>query len=55
MKEVTYKNVHNHFKLNGFHLDKKRFVQSILLFVKEGDEFEKSIGDFLLDLITILI
>jgi hypothetical protein len=27
----------------------KRFVQSILLFVKEGDEFEKSIGDFLLD------
>jgi O-succinylbenzoic acid--CoA ligase len=48
MKEVTYKNVHNHFKLNGFHLD-KRFVQSILLFGKEGDEFEKSIGDFLLD------
>jgi hypothetical protein len=27
----------------------KRFVQSILLFGKEGDEFEKSIGDFLLD------
>jgi O-succinylbenzoic acid--CoA ligase len=24
-------------------------VQSILLFGKEGDEFEKSIGDFLLD------
>jgi O-succinylbenzoic acid--CoA ligase len=48
MKEVTYKNVHNHFKLNGFHLDKKICAVSYCL-VKEGDEFEKSIGDFLLD------
>jgi O-succinylbenzoic acid--CoA ligase len=27
MKEVTYKNVHNHFKLNGFHLDKKIYAE----------------------------
>jgi O-succinylbenzoic acid--CoA ligase len=49
MKEVTYKNVHNHFKLNGFHLDKKDLCRVSYCLVKEGDEFEKSIGDFLLD------
>jgi hypothetical protein len=27
MKEVTNKNVHNHFKLNGFHLDKKIYAE----------------------------
>lgn len=49
MKEVTYKNVHNHFKLNGFHLDKEDLCRVSYCLIKEGDEFEKSIGDFLLD------
>jgi O-succinylbenzoic acid--CoA ligase len=49
MKEVTYKNVHNRFKLNGFHLDKEDLCRVSYSLIKEGDEFEKSIGDFLLD------
>jgi O-succinylbenzoic acid--CoA ligase len=35
--------------LNGFHLDKKDLCRVSYCLVKEGDEFEKSIGDFLLD------
>lgn len=49
MKKVTYKNVHNLFKLNGFHLDKQDLCRVSYSLIKEGDEFEKSIGDFLLD------
>jgi O-succinylbenzoic acid--CoA ligase len=42
--------------LNGFHLDKKDLCRVSYCLVKEGDEFEKSIGDFLLvGLITIYI
>jgi O-succinylbenzoic acid--CoA ligase len=49
MNKVTYKNVHNHFKLNGFHLNKIDLCRVSYCLIKEGDEFEKSIGDFLLD------
>lgn len=49
MKQVTYKNVHNQFKLNGFHLNKEDLCRVSYCLIKEGDEFEKSIGDFLLD------
>ncbi len=49
MEKVTYKNVHNQFKLNGFHLDKSDLCRVSYCLIKEGDEFEKSIGDFLLD------
>ena len=49
MEKVTYKNVHNQFKLNGFHLDKADLCRVSYCLIKEGDEFEKSIGDFLLD------
>lgn len=49
MKEVTYRNVHNQFKLNGFPLNKKDLCRVSYCLIKEGDEFEKSIGDFLLD------
>lgn len=49
MKQVTYRNVHNHFKLNGFHLNKEDLCRVSYCLIKEGDEFEKSIGDFLLD------
>lgn len=47
--EVTYKNVHNRFKLNGYHLDRDDLCRVSYCLIKEGDEFEKSIGDFLLD------
>lgn len=49
MKKVTYKNVHNLFKLNGVHLDKNELCTAAYYLIKEGDTFEKSIGDFLLD------
>jgi O-succinylbenzoic acid--CoA ligase len=49
MNKVTYKNVHNLFKLNGFHLDKQDLCRVSYCLIKEGDEFEKSIGDFMLD------
>jgi len=46
---VTYENVHNKFKLNGFHLDKDDLCRVAYSFIKEGEEFEKPVGDFLLD------
>ncbi|GIZ08233.1 AMP-binding protein [Flavobacterium sp. UMI-01] len=49
MRNVTYKNVHNRFRLNGVYLSKEDLIHVSYSLVKEGDEFEKSIGDFLLD------
>jgi len=45
----TYHNVHNSFKLNGFHLDKDDLCRVAYSFIKEGDDFEKPVGNFLLD------
>jgi len=45
----TYENVHNLFKLNGFHLDKEDLCRVAYSFIKEGEDFEKPVGDFLLD------
>ncbi|MCG9792818.1 AMP-binding protein [Flavobacterium algicola] len=49
MRNVTYKNVHNRFKLNGVYLNREDLIRVSYSLIKEGDEFEKSIGDFLLD------
>jgi O-succinylbenzoic acid--CoA ligase len=49
MNTVTYKNVHNHFKLNGYHLTKEDLCRVAYSFIKEGEDFEQSVGDFLLD------
>ncbi|MFZ4106301.1 AMP-binding protein [Flavobacterium sp.] len=49
MYNPTYENVHNHFKLNGFHLNKEDLCRVAYSFIKEGDDFEKPVGDFLLD------
>jgi O-succinylbenzoic acid--CoA ligase len=46
---ITYENVHNRFKLNGFHLDKDDLCRVAYSFIKEGEDFEKPVGDFLLD------
>jgi O-succinylbenzoic acid--CoA ligase len=49
MSTVTYKNVHNHFKINGYHLTKEDLCRIAYSFIKEGVDFEQSVGDFLLD------
>lgn len=46
---ISYQNVHNLFKLNGFHLNRNDLCRVAYSFIKEGEEFEKSVGDFLLD------
>ena len=46
---ITYHNVHNLFKLNGFHLNRNDLCRVAYSFIKEGEEFEKSVGDFILD------
>ena len=45
----NYKNVHNRFKLNGFHLKADDLCRVAYSFIKEGEDFEKPVGDFLLD------
>lgn len=49
MNSPTYENVHNLFKLNGFHLDREDLCRVAYSFIKEGENFEKPVGDFLLD------
>jgi len=49
MTNPTYENVHNSFKLNGFHLNKEDLCRVAYSFIKEGEDFEKPVGDFLLD------
>jgi len=49
MNSPTYENVHHQFKLNGFHLDREDLCRVAYSFIKEGEEFEKPVGDFLLD------
>lgn len=49
MSRPTYENVHNLFKLNGFHLDREDLCRVAYSFIKEGEDFEKPVGDFLLD------
>lgn len=45
----TYHNVHNSFKLNGFHFNREHLLRVAYSFIKEGADFEKPIGEFLLD------
>jgi O-succinylbenzoic acid--CoA ligase len=49
MVNPTYNDVHPSFKLNGFHLDKDDLCRVAYSFIKEGEDFERSVGDFLLD------
>ncbi|MBL0012431.1 MAG: AMP-binding protein [Flavobacterium sp.] len=49
MSNPTYHNVHNSFKLEGFHMNKEDLCRVAYSFIKEGEEFEKPVGDFLLD------
>ncbi|WP_348822478.1 AMP-binding protein [Flavobacterium aestuarii] len=49
MNKVTYKNVHNQFKINGHHLTREDLCRIAYSFIKEGADFEQAVGDFLLD------
>lgn len=49
MSKLTHKNVHNYFKLNGYHLNGKDLCQVGYSYIKEGDVYERAIGEFLLD------
>ena len=45
---IKYNQVHPEFKLNEFHFDKEGLQEVAYSFIKEGDFFEKEMGDFLL-------
>ena len=49
MQTPTYNDVHPAFKLNGFHLDKDDLCRVAYSFIKEGEDYERSVGHFLLD------
>jgi O-succinylbenzoic acid--CoA ligase len=49
MSQLTHKNVHNYFKLNGYHLNGKDLCRVGYSFIKEGDVYERAIGEFFLD------
>ncbi|WP_130735644.1 AMP-binding protein [Flavobacterium sp. J27] len=49
LDNLTHKNVHNQFKLNGYHLNYEDMCRVAYSFIKEGNEYEKHIGSFLLE------
>ncbi|MCM0668050.1 AMP-binding protein [Flavobacterium tyrosinilyticum] len=49
MQNLTHNKVHNYFRLNGYHLNAKDLCQVAYSFIKEGDSYEQSIGEFFLD------
>ncbi|WP_298223058.1 AMP-binding protein [Flavobacterium sp.] len=49
MNELTYHNVHNSFKLYGFHMNREDLCRVAYSFIKEGEDFEKPVGSFILD------
>ncbi|WP_348797044.1 AMP-binding protein [Flavobacterium adhaerens] len=49
MSVLSYKTVHSHFKINGYHLSKEDLCRIAYSFIKEGADFEQAVGDFLLD------
>ena len=49
MQKITYKNIHNRFKLNGIHITREEMFYVAYCFIKEGKPFEQHIGTFLLD------
>jgi O-succinylbenzoic acid--CoA ligase len=49
LQNPTYTDVHPGFRLNGFHLDREDLCRVAYSFIKEGEDFERSVGYFLLD------
>ncbi|ELY2011005.1 O-succinylbenzoic acid--CoA ligase [Flavobacterium psychrophilum] len=49
MIKPTHKNIHNKFKLNGFHFTKEELCIAAFSYIKEGLAHEKPLGSFILD------
>lgn len=49
MIKLTHKNVHNYFKINGYHLNGDDLCRLAYSYIKEGDANEQIIGEFFLD------
>ena len=49
MKDINYQYVHPKFKLNGFYFNHEDLCRVAYSFIKEGEDFEKPVGDFILD------
>jgi len=49
MQTPHYTKIHNRFLLNGYHYDYEDLKEVAYNFVKEGDQYERYLGDFLLD------
>lgn len=47
--KLDYNKVHPRFKLNGYNLDRDDLLRNAYSFIKEGEEHEQAVGDFLLD------
>jgi O-succinylbenzoic acid--CoA ligase len=45
----SYSNVHNRFKYNGYHFNHTELKEVAYSLVKEGEYYEKAIGNFLID------
>lgn len=45
----TYKNIHLKFKWNGYNFNREELHEVAYSLVKEGEPYEQSIGDFLMD------
>lgn len=48
MIKPDYHYVHPSFKLNGFHLNEDDLLRIAYTFIKEGEPYEKAVGDFLM-------
>lgn len=48
MTNPDYNFVHPAFKLNGFHLTKDDLLRIAYSFIKEGEPYERAVGDFLM-------
>ncbi|UOB17316.1 AMP-binding protein [Abyssalbus ytuae] len=49
MSTPTFDKVHLKFKLNGLHYDREELKEVAFSFVKEGEPYEQSMGDYLMD------
>ncbi len=49
MNTPSYKDVHESFKLNGFHFNREDLCRVAYSFIKEGEDYERPVGRFLLD------
>ncbi|CEN37372.1 Acyl-CoA synthetase (AMP-forming)/AMP-acid ligase II-like protein [Capnocytophaga cynodegmi] len=49
MDKVDYTFVHRHLKINGFSIDRENLVILAMEYIKDGEPYRKSIGNFLLN------